>query len=325
MNKRKTVLLMTVVILVGLMTFSSAQEQRKTTGVTIKEKSNTGGLIVSNSPRSDLKALSEPANAGGLIVSNSALPDNTFSYLSCEAVLFGEPITTSTPLFEVKVSPDPNAPGAHWTVKDNTFSYTWNYDEGIKLDFAATVAGNGLKLRYTLTNTTQKTMKRVLLHNCVPTTDAPAFFPGETKSLSEGKGRVGRYMGHYDRTYLWSKGRSFNFAETELGKEEIHLSFMREGHSPIQWEWWDNGPETFDYPFIAVRSKDGKYTTAIGFEAAEWASINAGDRNACFHLFPFFGDLKPGKSATVRGCFYITSGTPEDALKQFKKDYPSAK
>jgi len=314
---------MTVVILVGLMTFSSAQEQRKTTGVTIKEKSNTGGLIVSNSPRSDLKALSEPANAGGLIVSNSALPGNIFSYLSCEAVLFGDPITTSTPLFELKVSTDPNAPGPHWNVTDDTFSYTWNYDEGIKLDFAATVADNGLKLRYTLTNTTKKTMKRVLLHNCVPTTDAPAFFPGETKNLSEGKGKVGRYMGHYDRTYLWSKGRRFNFAETELGREEIHLSFMLEGRTPIEWEWWDNGPETFDFPFIAVQSIDGEFTTALGFEAAEWASINAGDRNACYHLFPFFGDLEPGESSTVRGCFYLIPGTPEDALKQFKEDYPN--
>ena len=60
MSKKRTLLLLTVVILTGVMTSSLAQEQRLTTGVTIKEKSNTGGLIVSNSPRSDLKALSEP-------------------------------------------------------------------------------------------------------------------------------------------------------------------------------------------------------------------------------------------------------------------------
>jgi hypothetical protein len=324
MSKRNTLLLLTVAILAGVTACSLVQKQRLTTGVTIQKASSTGKLSVSNSPRPDLAALSNPASAGGLIVSNSLLPGNTLSYLSCEGVLFGEP-TTATPLFEVKVSPDPTAPGAHWTVTDNTFSYTWKYDEGITLDFAATVAGTGLRLRYTLTNTTQKTLKRVLLHTCIPTTDAPAFFPGETKSLSEGRGRVGRYMGVYDRTYLWSNGRSFNFAETELGREEIHLSFMREGSTPIEWEWWINGPETFDYPFIAVQSEDGTFTTALGFEAAEWASINAGDRNACYHLFPFFGDLKPGKSATVRGCFYLTPGTPEDVLKQFKKDYPNVK
>ena len=299
MSKRKILLLLTVVMTVGVMTFSWAQEQRITTEVAIQEDSSSGGLSVSN----------------------SLLPGNVLSYLSCEGVLFGEP-TTATPLFGLRISPDPNAPGAHWTVADNTYSYTWNYDEGIKLDFAGTVAENGIRLRYTLTNTTQKTLKHVSLHTCIPTTDAPAFFSGETKSLSEGKGRVGRYMGLYNRTYLWSKGRSFNFAKTKLGQEEIHLSFMREGRTPIDWEWWINGPETFDYPFIAVQSNDGKFTTALGFEAAEWASCNAGDERACYHLFPLFGDLEPGQSATIRGFFYLTPGTPEDALSQFKKDYP---
>ncbi len=321
MSKRKTVPLLIVAMLVGVMNSSLAQEQPLTSEVSIQQDGNAGVLTVTNSTPPGLVALSKPDSAGGLIVSNSLLPGNTLSYLSCEAVLFGDP-TIATPLFEVKVSSDPSAPGAHWTVTDNTFSYTWNYAEGIKLDFAGTATGNGLRLRYTLTNTTQAVLKRVLLHTCIPTSDAPAFFPGETKSLEEGKGRVGRYMGIYDRTYLWSKGRSFNFRETELGGEEIHLSFMREGHTPIEWEWWINGPETFDYPFIAVESIDGKFTTALGFEAAEWACINSGDRNACYHLFPFFGDIEPGESATVRGRFYLMQGTPEDALKQFKEDYP---
>ena len=301
MYMRKTLLLLAVANLAGVVTCALAQKPSATTQVTIQEESDKGGLIVSN----------------------SLLPGNILSYQSCEGVLFGDP-TTATPLFEVKVSSDPDAPGPHWTVTDNTFSYTWNYDEGIKLDFAGTVTENGLRLRYTLTNTSQETLKRVLLHNCIPTTDAPAFFPGETKSLSEGKGRVGRYMGIYNRTYLWSKGKSFNFAETESGRNEIHPSFMREGSTPIKWEWWENGAETFDFPFIAVQSNDGKFTTALGFEAAEWASINAGDEKACYQLFPFFGDLEPGKSATVRGRFYMTPGTPEDALKQFKEDYPGA-
>jgi hypothetical protein len=299
MSKRKTVLLLTFAILVGVMTFSLVQEERLTTEVTIQEDSNSGGLNVSN----------------------SLLPGNTLSYLSCEGVLYGEP-TTSTPLFEVKVSPDPDASGAHWTVADNTFSYSWNYAEGIKVDFAGTVASTGLRLRYTLTNTSQATLKRVMLHPCVPTTEAPAFFPGLTKRSSPGNGRVGRYMGFYNRTYLWSKGRGFNMGRTEMGTEEIHLSFMREGRSPLEWEWWINGPETFDYPFIAVQSEDGMFTTALGFEAADWASCNGGDDRACFHLFPLFGDLKPGESVTVRGCFYLIHGAPEDALRQFKEDYP---
>ena len=299
MNKRNSVLLSTVAILVSVMAVSMTPNQTLATEVTIQEDSN----------------------AGGLIVSNALLPGNTLSYLSCETVLFGE-ATTATPLFEVKVSPDPSAPGAHWTVANDTYSYTYNYAEGIRLEFAGTVAVNGLRLVYTLTNTSQETLRRVLLHPCIPTTDAPAFFPGLTNGPSEGKSGVGQYTGIYDRTYLWSKGQSFSFAESKSGEDEIHLSFMREGREPIEWEWWINGPETFDYPFIAVGSKDGKFTTALGFESAEWASINAGSDKACYHLFPSFGDLEPGESATVRGGFYLTPGTPVDALKQFQEDYP---
>ena len=324
MSKRKRVLLVTVALLVGVMTFSLAQEPDLTTGVTIRKDSNYGRLSVSNSPRPDLAASSDLAAAGGLSVSNSLLPGNILSYLSCETVLFGE-ATTATPLFKVNVSTDPNAPGPHWNVTGNTFSYSWHYAQGIKLDFAGTVAGNGLRLRYTLTNTTKETLKRVMVHTCIPTTDAPAFFPGSANNPSESEGRAGRYMGIYDRSYLWSKGRSFNFAETKSGGEEIHLSFMRQGRSPIEWEWWINGPETFDYPFIAVQSKDGKFTTALGFEVAEWASINVGNVKACYHLFPFFGDLAPGESETIRGSFYLNPGTPEDALKLFKEDFPDVK
>jgi len=312
MSIRKTVSTLTVAILVGVVTVSWAQEQPSTTEQPAKTLQVT---------------IQEDSGAGGLNVSNSLLPGNILSYLSCEGVLFGEP-TTATPLFEVKISPDPNAPGPHWTVADDTFSYTWNYDEGIKVDFEGTIkdigASSGLQLRYTLTNTSQATLKRVLLHTCIPTTDAPAFFPGRTTSASPGSFREGRYMGFYDRTYLWSKGQSFNLAKTEMGTDEIHLSFMREGSSPLKWEWWVNGPETFDYPFIAIESKDGKYTTALGFEAAEWASCNAGDERACYHLFPLFGDLEPGESKTVEGCFYMMPGTSEDALRQFKEDYPTA-
>ena len=299
MSKRITVLPLTVAILIGVATLSVAQAQQSTIEVTIQENTSSGGLNVSN----------------------SLLPDNILSYLSCEGILFGEP-TTATPLFALEISLDPDASGSHWSVADDTYSYSWDYEEGIKLDFAGTVASSGLQLSYTLTNTTQETLKRVLLHTCIPTSDAPAFFPGETKSASEGRGRVGRYMGFYNRTYLWSKGQSFIMAKTELGEEEIHLSFMREGRSPLKWEWWINGPETFDYPFIAVQSKDGKFTTALGFESSEWASCNAGDERACFHLFPHFGDLEPGESSTVRGFFYLIEGAPEDALSQFKQDFP---
>ncbi len=130
-------------------------------------------------------------------------------------------------------------------------------------------------------------------------------------------------MEFYDRTFLWSDGQPFAVGQTEKGKEEIHLSFVRDGRPPVEWAWWNNGPETFDLPLIAVESRDGRFTAALGFEAAEWASCNGGDDRACFHLFPFFGELQPGASATVEGCFYLLHGTADDALQRFKTDFPA--
>ena len=259
------------------------------------------------------------STAGGLDVVHPQLPDNVLAYQSCEAVLFGEP-TDSTPLFEVQLSETPRKNGACWQETDNTFSYEWTYDQGFKVAFTATPASNCLRLRYTLTNVSDTPRKRVMLHICIPTTEAPAFFSDFVESPVHDLNQTGNYMGFYNRTFLWSEGKSFSIGKTEKGKEEVHLSFTRAGQPHVKWAWWNDGPETFDFPFIAVQSTDGKFTTALGFEEAEWASCNGGDDRACFHLFPLFGDLEPGESATVDGGFYLMCGTPEDALRQFKKD-----
>ncbi len=263
------------------------------------------------------------STAGGLNVSHPALPGNVLAYLSCEAVLFGYN-RESTPLFEVKVSEDPKADGPRWVRGEGRFSYTWTYDQGIKVAFSAEPGPESLRLRYTLTNVSETLRERVLLHTCIPTTEAPAFFPGLAESPVHEPGKTGNYMGFYDRTFLWSRGAPFRVGGTRKGREEIHLSFTREGRPTVEWGWWNDGPETFDFPLIAVGSADGKHTAALGFEAADWASCNGGDDRACFHLFPLFGDLQPGQSATVEGCFYVMRGSPEDARKRFIRDFPGA-
>ena len=91
----------------------------------------------------------------------------------------------------------------------------------------------------------------------------------------------------------------------------------------MNWAWWVNGPETFDVPLIAVASKDGRFTAGLGFQDGLWATVNASDDRACFHLFPHFGALKPGQSATVEGRFYLLKGTPKDMLTKFQKDFPA--
>jgi hypothetical protein len=265
------------------------------------------------------------STAGGLNVRSPLLAGDNFDFRSCEAVLYGD---TSTPLFQVKVSSDTAAPGAHWSIRDNTYSYTWKYAEGIQVDFAATPENDSLKLRYTLTNHSPAVLSRVLVHTCVPTTEAPSFFPPAAER--EGKDRHGKpvklkvYLGLYDRTFFWSQGKQIAFSQTELGKNELHLAFTRQGTPPVKWAWWVNGPETFDVPLIAVASKDGRFTAGLGFQDGLWATVNASDDRACFHLFPHFGALKPGQSATVEGRFYLLKGTPNDVLAQFRSDFSLA-
>lgn len=268
-------------------------------------------------------SIRKDSTAGGLNVETPDLPGNILAYLSCEAVVFADE-NRSTPLFEVKLSDDPASECPHWSVADNTFSYSWAYAEGVKVDFSAQPSGAALRLRYTLTNTSQTPLRRVILHTCIPTTEAPAFFPGFAESSVHEPGKTGNFMEFYDRTFLWSQGRRFSVGQTERGREEIHLSFTRADQPAIKWGWWNDGPERFDVPFIAVQSRDGQFTAALGFESADWASCNGGDDRACFHLFPLFGDLGPGQSRTVNGCFYLMRGTPEDAIRLFKNDFPGA-
>lgn len=287
------------------------QEGRRSVSSPATGKEQGGGIMVQ--PR-------KGSTAGGLNVTHSQLPGNTLAYLSCEAVVFGEP-AQSTPLFQVQVSEDVRGEGVHWEKEGDQYAYTWRYENGIEVEFRASPNGSGLRLYYKLTNTSDTLLKRVILHTCIPTTEAPAFFSDLEESNVHEEGKTGNYMGFYDRTFLWSGKTRFSVGQTQKGKEEIHLSFTRGDQPPVEWGWWVNGPESFDVPLIAVQSKDGAFTTALGFEAAEWASCNGGDDRACFHLFPLFGDLQPGESSEVRGCFYLMRGTPENVLKAFRTDF----
>jgi hypothetical protein len=271
--------------------------------------------ILRVAPRAD-------STAGGLNVRSPLRPGDVFDFRSCEGVIYGD---KSTPLFQVKVSDNPAAAGVHWTVRDDIYSYEWKYAERIEVRFAATAEKNSLKLRYTVTNNSPTLLPRVILHTCVPTTEAPSFFPPlQEHPGADHDGKPAKFAAYLDlneRVFLWSKGKRFAFSETERGKDEVHLAFTRQGMPPIEWAWWKNGKETFDVPLIAVASKDGQFTAALGFRDGVWASCNTGDDRACFHLFPHFGTLKPGESATVEGRFYLLPGGPDAALTQFRKGF----
>jgi len=254
------------------------------------------------------------SKSGSLNIRSQICPNENFDFRTCEGVLSGSNVMDD--LFLVQLPPVPGDGNKSWKKQDDTWSYTWPYEEGITVNVKVEPASDGLKLTYTLENTTTRAMDDVQLHPCIPTTEAPGFFPEPTfrngdKSWSD----------LYERLSLWSDGKRFSFSEAKLAESEPHLAFMYQGVAPINWAWWINGSETFNLPLITLTSRDGHHTVALAFEQAIWASANVGDERACFHLFPWFGRIEPGESVSVNGRFYILEGGPKEAIDRFQKDF----
>lgn len=259
-------------------------------------------------------AIRPDSEAGGLDVRSSHCPGDVFDFRTCEGVVVG---SSDLGLFQVKLPSTFGSGQKSWRRDGGTWSYVWSYARGMAVEVAVTPGDDCLQLAYRLTNTSTNAFDAVQVHTCIPTTDAPGFFP--TPFI---QGAAPRWSELYGRLHLWSGERRFTFGSTRLAATEPHLSLMREGASPIRWAWWVNGPETFDLPLVALTSRDGKSTVALAFDQAVWASSNTGDARACFHLFPWFGRIEPGRSAKVEGRFYVLKGGPEEALARFRRDFP---
>lgn len=255
------------------------------------------------------------SEAGGLNVRSSHAPGELFDFRTCEGVLVG---TNDLGLFRVRLPSEFGDGHCSWKREGDVWGYTWPYEGGVTVQLRVQPEGDSLRLTYTLTNTGRDVLDAVQLHTCVTTTEAPGFFPAPRPVDGQT-----RWAELYDRLYLWSGGRAFTFAESRLAKHEAHLSLMRQGATPIDWAWWVNGPETFDLPLIALTHREGGLTVALAFEQAVWASANVGDDRACFHLFPWFGSIEPGRSATVHGRLDVLVGGPQMAWQRFKEDFPS--
>ncbi|MCL4180095.1 MAG: PQQ-binding-like beta-propeller repeat protein [Verrucomicrobia bacterium] len=263
----------------------------------------------------DLEIAIRPGSeAGALNVRSPHCPDDLFDFRTCEGVVVG---STDLGLFQVKLPATFGDGHRSWRRDGNTWSYVWPYAQGITVRVAVEPDTDSLKLHYTLQNTGAQAFDAVQLHTCIPTTEAPGFFPPPTVRQAETN-----WSELYQRLHLWSDGRRFTLAETTLAGREPHLSLMRQGAAPVRWAWWVNGPETFDLPLIALTSRDEHKTIALAFEQAVWASANTGDDRACFHLFPWFGRIEPGQSVSVRGRFYLLRGGREAALARFHQDFP---
>jgi hypothetical protein len=237
------------------------------------------------------------SKAGGLNVRLPRFPEDVFDFRTCEGVVSG---SRDFGLFQVKL-PAAFADGNKSCKREaDTWSYTWPYAAGVEVQVVAQPDGDSLKLAYTLKNTGTNAPDAVQLHTCIPTTQAPGFFPPPT--VQEGKTN---WMALYKRLRVWSGGQPLRCSDMILGRGEVHLALMRTGATPVKWGWWVNGPETFDRPVIALTSRDGAATVALAFARAVWASSNVGDDRACFHLFPWFGRIEPGNTMTVHGPLYV--------------------
>jgi hypothetical protein len=251
------------------------------------------------------------SEAVGLSVSNLALAGNVFDFRTCEAVLDGN---RDFGLFRVKLAPPHVTSQPAWSTNGGSYRYEWTYPEGITVRFEAIPRAELVELTYTVVNHTPETLKQVHLHTCVTTTEAPAFFP----QLTTGRGsqlpsdtRDQDYTELLTRLFVWSGGQPLRLDRTEHARRQVHLSLLPKGGPPIEWAWWINSTNTFDEPLIAAASHDGQWTAGLWFERAAWASANSGDDRACFHLFPLFGRIECGASATVRGAFFFVRGSPE--------------
>lgn len=254
------------------------------------------------------------SKAGGLNIRSPRCPGDVFDFRTCEGVVSG---SRDFGLFQVKLPAAFGDGNKSWKRGRDNWSYTWPYAAGVEVRVVVQPDGDSLKLAYTLKNTGTNALEAVQLHTCIPTTEAPGFFPPPT--AQEGKTN---WMALYKRLRVWSGGQPLSFSDTILGRSEVHLSLMRSGSTPVKWGWWVNGPETFDRPLIALTSRDGAATVALAFEQAVWASSNVGDDRACFHLFPWFGRIEPGKSVTIHGRFYVLEGGPQGAFDRTQKDFP---
>jgi hypothetical protein len=255
------------------------------------------------------------SEAGALNIRSQFCPSENFDFRTCEGVISGS--TDVGGLFKVKLPPAFGDGNKSWKQENDIWSYTWPYPEGITVNVAAQLVADGLKLVYTLKNTSSNALDTVQLHTCIPTTEAPGFFPEPTVRNGE---KIWAEL--YERLFLWSDGRRFSFAEARLADSESHLAFVYRTAAPVHWGWWVNGSETFNLPLIALTSRDRRHTVALAFNQAIWASSNVGDERACFHLFPWFGRIEPGKSVTVEGRLYILEGGPQAAFDRFQKDFP---
>ncbi|MEI6565409.1 MAG: hypothetical protein WCR20_01935, partial [Verrucomicrobiota bacterium] len=108
---------------------------------------------------------------------SSHCPGDVFDFRTCEGVVVG---SNCLGLFYVKLPTTFGDGLRSWRQEGKVWSYAWPYAQGVTVHIEVEPDGDSLKLKYTLQNTSTNALDAVQLHTCIPTTDAPAFFPPPT-------------------------------------------------------------------------------------------------------------------------------------------------
>jgi hypothetical protein len=125
------------------------------------------------------------------------------------------------------------------------------------------------------------------------------------------------------RTFVWNDGIKLSFAGTDLDSEQNTTpAMLKEGCPTINVGWWENAKDhKYKEDVIAIVSRDGQYVVGMAFEESFWVSTRLRGGKSCFHLFPYFGDLGPGDSKTIKGKYYVLKGNEDDLYERYLHDF----
>ena len=91
------------------------------------------------------------SNCGGLDVRSQSCPKDIIDFRTCEGVISGS--NTIGALFQVQLPTKFGNGNKSWEEEGNRWSYSWPYPEGITVRVVVEPEFDGLKLSYTLENT----------------------------------------------------------------------------------------------------------------------------------------------------------------------------
>ena len=119
-------------------------------------------------------AIRPGSEAGAINVRSPDSSGDVLDFRTCEGVVVG---SQEFGLFQVKLPAKFGDGDKSWRRDGNTWSYSWPYAQGVTVRIAVEPDGDSLRLKYTIRNTGSNTLDAVQLHTCIPTTEAPGFFP----------------------------------------------------------------------------------------------------------------------------------------------------